>query len=423
MSETRTGNGTGKLIAALLSLGLIYLGEIGGYLFSIVTGGDFDICVTMGGAIVAVLVFIALGGIRYLSFDVKAIIEAWKFMWWMILLSALLMVWDLYDYIAAGEVVHAGWFVRCVSSLVLCLAIGVHEEGMFRGVLFGGLLARLGEKKNGIWWAVGLSSLAFGCAHVTPYDLDVNNWLTFVQAFLKIIQTGIYAVMLCAVVLKTQNLIGAMVVHALDDWLLFVVSTGLFGESFETEYVVQDADEGVYTIIFYLIIIALYMPTFIKALLEIRKIQAPQFGPFITPRKLEPVTDEGYLSFQQGYEYASMAPQQLAAAADYQPQVVQPMHQQPSYQQPVYQQPVYQQPVYQQPVQQQPYQQPVQQQPYQQQPAYQQPYQSENQQPVYQPQPYQQPTYQPQPYQQPYGPQTYAPRPSNGRPPRPDGLR
>ncbi|MDO5709777.1 MAG: CPBP family intramembrane metalloprotease, partial [Coriobacteriales bacterium] len=253
MSETRTGNGTGKLIAALLSLGLIYLGEIGGYLFSIVTGGDFDICVTMGGAIVAVLVFIALGGIRYLSFDVKAIIEAWKFMWWMILLSALLMVWDLYDYIAAGEVVHAGWFVRCVSSLVLCLAIGVHEEGMFRGVLFGGLLARLGEKKNGIWWAVGLSSLAFGCAHVTPYDFDVNNWLTFVQAFLKIIQTGIYAVMLCAVVLKTQNLIGAMVVHALDDWLLFVVSTGLFGESFETEYVVQDADEAAYTIIFYLI--------------------------------------------------------------------------------------------------------------------------------------------------------------------------
>ncbi|MBQ9005074.1 MAG: CPBP family intramembrane metalloprotease, partial [Atopobiaceae bacterium] len=226
-----------------------------------------------------------------------------------------------------------------------------NEEGMFRGLLFGGLLARLGERKNGIWWAVIISSVAFGCAHVTLDDFDPNNLLTFAQGFLKVVQTGIYAVMLCAVVLKTKNLVGAMLVHAIDDWLLFVVAIGLFGEPLETEYVSADSEEGLATIIFYLIIIALYLPTFIKALREIKRIQAPQFGPFVTETPMAvPAGTMGYL--QEPYlqqPYASQPPYQDQGV--YAQQYVQDQR---AYQQPM-QQPYAQAP--QQPMQQpgQPY--------------------------------------------------------------------
>lgn len=280
MDKTQQRNGTRKMVAALLALPAIYVAEVFGAIIAAFFGFDFDLGVTLAGAVAAALLIVALGGGAYLRFDKHALFEAWKFMWWIILISAALMVWDLTDYISMGEIIHKGWFLRTIYALVLCLAIGVSEEGMFRGLLCGGLLARLGDRKGGIWWAVMLSSLAFGCAHVTLSDFDPNNLLTFVQGALKICQTGIYAVMLCVVMLKTKNLIGPMLVHALDDFLLFVVSTGLYGEVVETEYVVPDQDEAVAVIVFYLVIIALYMPTFIKALIELKKMSVPQYGPF-----------------------------------------------------------------------------------------------------------------------------------------------
>ena len=222
MGVTRTSNGTGKLIAALLSFFLIEAGGLIGYVVGSLFGFDIDISYTFAQAVVAILVLIGLGGGSYLRFDRDAIIESWKFMWWIIVLSAILMVWDLSDFVLAGEVVQRGWFLRCLSSLLLCVCIGISEEGMFRGTLFGGLLARFGEKKNGILWCVALSSLAFGCAHVLPEDFDFTRWYTVVQALLKLCQTGIYAVMLCTVVLKTRSFVGAMMIHALDDYLLFI---------------------------------------------------------------------------------------------------------------------------------------------------------------------------------------------------------
>jgi membrane protease YdiL (CAAX protease family) len=301
MNETRAVNGTGKMVSALIWLALIYAGEVAGVVVGMLLDADLDLCATLGGAIVAVLGIFMMKGGDYLRFDGAALFESWKFMWWIVAISAILMVLDLYDYVSAGEAVQQGWALRLLSSLVLCLAIGASEEGMFRGMLFGGLLARLGGKKNGILWAVAVSSLVFGCAHVTLDDFDPNNLLTFAQAGLKICQTGMYAVMLCAVVLKTKSLVGAMTVHAIDDWLLFVVSTGLYGETFETEYVTPDREEAIATIVFYLIICALYLPTFIKAVMELRAMQAPQFGPFVSEHEVLPVGQQpGYLPANQG---------------------------------------------------------------------------------------------------------------------------
>jgi hypothetical protein len=81
MEQSRTGNGTGKLIGALLSLALVFGGEVAGLLIGRFVGADEDLSATLGGAIAAVTAFVALGGKDYLRFDGKAILESWKFMW------------------------------------------------------------------------------------------------------------------------------------------------------------------------------------------------------------------------------------------------------------------------------------------------------------------------------------------------------
>lgn len=317
MGERRPVNGNGKMAMALISLLFIFLGEIVGVVVAYIFDWDLDLCATLGGAVAAVVALFALGGESHLRLDGKAIAESWRFMWWIVAISAVLMVWDLYDYIAAGEQIVAGWPMRCLSSLVLCLGIGASEEGMFRGALFGGLLARMGGSRKGLWWAVAISSLAFGCAHVGLEDLDPANYLTFVQAGFKILQTGMYAVMLCAVVLKTKSLVGAMTVHAIDDWLLFVVSTGLYGEVFETVYVTPDRDEAIATIIFYAIICTLYLPTFIKSIITLRDIELPQWGPLVSEKDLTPLPEAAApMPYGVGVPAGYGAPQDLAVPFD-----------------------------------------------------------------------------------------------------------
>lgn len=284
MEQTRAVHGTGKMVAALAALLLVIAGEVLGMLLGLGIGGDLDLWATIGGAVVAAAMVAALGGRGYLRYDRTAMVETWKFMWWIMAITVMLMLWDLASYLEAGEAVQPGWLLRCLNSLALCLAIGIVEEGMFRGLLFGGILARFGGRKGGIYWAAGISSVLFGCAHVSPGDLDPGNLLTFAQAGLKVCQTGMYALMLCAVMLKTKNLLGAMCLHAIDDWLLFIVSTGLFGETFETDYVTQDVDDAVITCLFYLVICLLYLPTFIRSIRELRRVEVPQFGPFIAEK-------------------------------------------------------------------------------------------------------------------------------------------
>ncbi|MBQ9007155.1 MAG: hypothetical protein IJ092_12415, partial [Atopobiaceae bacterium] len=84
MEQSRAGNGTGKLIGALLSLALVFGGEMAGVMIAMFLGADLDLFATLGGAIAAVAATFALGGKDYLRFDGKAILESWKFMWWIV---------------------------------------------------------------------------------------------------------------------------------------------------------------------------------------------------------------------------------------------------------------------------------------------------------------------------------------------------
>ena len=281
--ETPPRGSTGKLAGAFLSMLVVFAGEIGGYILSLVLGWDENILTTAGGALGAVIMMALLGGASYLKPSAKAIGKTFKFLWWIMAVAVLLMVWEFTEYRGEGYQISPDWLLRTIEAFALCMCIGISEEATFRGLVFGGLLTKLGHKRNTLMVATAVTAVLFGMAHIDWTVLSWSDPLSLAQAFLKICQTGMYSVMLSAVMLETHNITGPMLFHALDDFLLFVVSVGLFGESSETEYVTTSSTEdAIYSIIFYLIIIAIYAPTFyksIKALLH--DVEVPDFGPFI----------------------------------------------------------------------------------------------------------------------------------------------
>ena len=285
--QTNTRGDTSKFIAAGCSLVAVFFGEIVGYLIAALLHLDIDLLTTAGGAVAGIGMMLILGGKSHFTFDLAKIGEAFKFMWWIVLISLVLMVWDFYDYAASGSAIDPGWFLACLSSFVLCLAIGFSEECEFRGLITGGALAQFGGTRRGVLIATAIGALFFGAAHISWGELDYGDVYSLIQAALKIIQTGMYAVMLTAVMLKTKSILGVALVHAFDDYALFV-SAGIFGDSLEVDYVTTaSVDEALTTIYFYLIICALYLPTFIKAIRYlVKEATVPDFGPFVDPEKL-----------------------------------------------------------------------------------------------------------------------------------------
>ena len=84
--------------------------------------------------------------------------------------------------------------------LAMALASGVPEEIIFRGLLF-----RLLEKWLGSWWAIGISSIAFGAAHLG------NSNATWFAAVAIALEAGI---MLAAIFMITRRLWAAIGLHA-----------------------------------------------------------------------------------------------------------------------------------------------------------------------------------------------------------------
>ena len=109
-----------------------------------------------------------------------------------------------------NEGMVSDWPLQLALVIMLCLLVGTFEEGLFRGVVFSGLLARFGETRRGLIGAVIVSSLIFGFVHVTPSIMNgqVVTGLDMAQAALKTLQAGILGAFLAALFLKTRNIWG-----------------------------------------------------------------------------------------------------------------------------------------------------------------------------------------------------------------------
>ena len=283
LPKQRWYTGLGKLIASVIGVLVILIGPAFLYDIPYQLGFDWDedLVYELIGAIIAIVVCVALGGKQLFTYSNDDRKIAWKAIWWSIAISAVMMVLSIWDTISEGIEIVPDWPINLAYALFLCVGIGFFEEGMCRGALLGGLMAKFGRTKAGVWFAVILSSLAFGAMHIDfSSDIDPSNWLTMAQAALKILQTGMYGFVLAAVAVRTRSIFWPALLHGLDDFLLFVPDVVLLGDTVETEYV-STGDDAMVSVIFYIIICVLYIPLVVKGVKLLLSVEAPDRGAFM----------------------------------------------------------------------------------------------------------------------------------------------
>lgn len=169
-----------------------------------------------------------------------------------------------------------------ISTFVLCLTIGLFEESMFRGVMLQGIIRKTGKTFKGLWIAVIISSILFGAIHVDSYIFGGSYDLAgIIQTIGKILQSGIFGVLLSAIYLRTRNFWGIAFVHALNDFFAFqanifkATTSGIGGSGY-----VHTGDTAGMMVISYGVMTLFFLPALIKAIKMLKKTKLPEYGVF-----------------------------------------------------------------------------------------------------------------------------------------------
>ena len=277
----------GKVLLAVIAIGAITVAQLVGVILVMLAGlSDSSLWTTIVpevfGAVAAVVAVALLGGSSLLPLKRDDFAFTFKFGWWCMAISVGLFVLELSTNIFEGNKTDPQWIMRGIQITIFCLAVGVFEECLFRGIVFQTTLSIMGDTHKGVGRAIMLTSLIFGLAHV-DFSLSYSDALSVLQAVLKVIQTGMYSVLLCVIVLRTRRLGGVSLFHALDDLFIIFPGVALFSDELEVDYVMQ-GDDALPSVLFYLFVIALYMPFVIKSLRELRRGRDVTLGAFVEKR-------------------------------------------------------------------------------------------------------------------------------------------
>jgi len=127
-------------------------------------------------------------------------------------LFLLLCLFPLF-LLAFSKTIHQTALSTIVMVTVLCLFVGIAEEGLFRGLILNMLLPKA------IWRAVLLSSLLFGCMHI----LNVFVGFPLNGALLEMLSALGFGIFLSAVRLRTNSLRPGIIAHSLWDLPLLIL--------------------------------------------------------------------------------------------------------------------------------------------------------------------------------------------------------
>lgn len=277
----RSGRRPGvTLLLSFLLFVNAFVFQVLGFLVGMLFGDSGELSATIGSAVGALLGIVVLGGKALLKPSKESLAMAFKKGWWAVMVSFGLFVFEVVEtFVVEKATVVSDWPVRMIWLVMFCAAIGLAEEGMFRGLLLGGILDVKGSDRRGVVAAAMISALLFGVAHVEWWAIDYVDALQLVQAVLKVLQTGTLGFFLAALVIRGRSIWGAAIIHGLDDFLLMIPSIGLLGQSAEVEYVTA-GENALPTIILYTVIILLYLPLVIKGRRLLKDAPAPDHGAF-----------------------------------------------------------------------------------------------------------------------------------------------
>lgn len=241
----------------------------------------------LGTGVFAMLFIVMIGGEALFGLEDTGARVVWRVAVWLFLADLVCLALACAPMlVGSGEVIRvdAGWPLRLKTLMVICTGIGLAEEGIFRGLVLNGLLARMGTTRSGMVAAIIVSSFIFGALHCR-FDALGLTALGLLQNILKLLQAGMLGFFLAVIVVRTRNLWWAVVVHALNDFVLLFLSNGIARAPITIEYV--SVDDAMANIALYLIVYVLYIPMMVGSINLLRESK-PWRGAFIddgtTPR-------------------------------------------------------------------------------------------------------------------------------------------
>lgn len=279
-------SGWGKLWAAIGLAFAVSFVQILGLVLGMLSRSDTAMfaAAELVGGIAAMLFVLALGGKKLATPSLDGIGETWRIIRWIFITDAVIALIEIIGTIQSGEFALASdWFLRTLLVLILCVGVGVYEEFTFRGLIFNGLLSRMGVTNKGMFWAIIISSLIFGLMHVDPFNMNWADPSQLLQALLKIVQTGIFGFAAAVAVLRTRNIWPIALFHCLNDFILMLMYNGLMENPISTEYVLS-GDEGLTVIAVYLVLIVAYVPALVASVRALKQHHAPDRGQFYRGR-------------------------------------------------------------------------------------------------------------------------------------------
>ena len=100
-------------------------------------------------------------------------------------------------------------------SFVAMMCVGVAEEVMCRGFLFGACREYFGEKKKGIHLSVFVSALIFGCLHIGNLIFTPDLVIATVAQVIYASEVGI---IFAVIYYRSENLWPCIILHGLFDF-------------------------------------------------------------------------------------------------------------------------------------------------------------------------------------------------------------
>lgn len=242
---------------------------------------DENLSLEVASALYMAVAVCLLGGRRMLVPSRASFQNVWRLAWPILAISLALTCTQVVGYASDTARFSPHWAQNVAYYVAFCLCIGIYEECYVRGVLLGGMLSRFGRSRGALWACIAVSSVYLGALHIDWAGLNYANPLELAQAALKVAQTGIYGAVLSAAVVEDDNLTGAILFHALDDFSIMVIPYALFGEGLSTNYVSSGREEAMSSIVLYAVLCVLYLPSLWQAVRRTRALSQPHHGGFV----------------------------------------------------------------------------------------------------------------------------------------------
>lgn len=123
-------------------------------------------------------------------------------------------------------------FGMILIYLLTMFLVGLNEEVIVRGVVLNLLLDRFSDTKKGVFGAIVISSLIFGCAHIP----NVFSGVPLSSALIQAVQATLLGVLFATIYVRSGNLWICIILHAGTDFAGLMAS-GIFGNGEMTDMI------------------------------------------------------------------------------------------------------------------------------------------------------------------------------------------